>query len=249
MRHVIITGASKGLGKALAIGFSKQDTYLILFARGSLDETRRLAEANGAKVDTCLLDFSDINHLEERCETVFSEIRNNCPGSIYLINNAALLDPVGPSFKNETELVKKSFLVNAVAPLVFTNLFIKHFVGLPFEKRIVNITSGAAAKPVYGWSCYCSSKAALDMVTFCTSLEQEEDKNLKIISINPGVMNTAMQEKIRRADREDFPDQDRYIRLFEKRELPEPETVASKIIQFLNSDNFRSGDLLSIDGI
>lgn len=250
MRNIIISGASRGLGKALAIGLSNPKTRLFLVARGNLEETKNSAEAKGSLVKAYNLDLADTPKLEETFEKILSEIDRDNLESIYLINNAAVLEPVGPSWKNETELVKYHFLVNAIAPLVLSNLFIRHFIDSSLDKRIINISSGSALKPIYGWSSYCSSKVALDMITKCIDLEQNKEKYpVKIISLNPGVMDTGMQAEIRKVGKEDFPDKDRYVGLFEEGELPNPEWITEKIIRLLESDDFPSGRVLTIDDI
>src|SRR5699024_6696796 len=61
-----------------------------------------------------------------------------------------------------------------------------------------NISSGAADRPMYGWSAYCSSKASIDMYTKTLALEQKAlGTNHKVFAFSPGIMDTEMQEKIR----------------------------------------------------
>ncbi|HUU50445.1 MAG TPA: (S)-benzoin forming benzil reductase [Nitrospinota bacterium] len=250
MRNIIISGATRGLGKALARGLSHPNTKLFLIARGKLEETKKAAEAKGAQAKTYNIDLADTLKLEETIEKIFSHIDKDSIESFYLINNAAVLEPVGPSWKNNTKLVKYHFLVNTVAPLVLSNLFIKHLKDFPLDKRIINISSGAALRPIYGWSSYCCSKTALDMITSCISLEQEREKYpVKIISLNPGVMDTGMQEQIRKVEKEDFPDKDCYVRLLEEGKLPNPEWIADKIVKLLESDDFPNGRVLTINDI
>ena len=198
MRDIIITGASRGLGKSLSLGLSNKNTRLFLMARGDLSGTEKGAKAKGAGVRAYSLDIADTEELKNISLKILSDIHKKAPESVFLINNAAILGPAGPSWKNAPEEVEYHFRVNTLAPFILSSLFIRHLLDLPSRKRIVNITSGAAMRPVSGWSSYCSSKVALDMITRCIALEQEGQKHpVKIVSVNPGVMDTKMQEELR----------------------------------------------------
>src|SRR5699024_7077821 len=89
--------------------------------------------------------------------------------------------------------VTKHVHVNTIAPMVLTNFFLKKGMdtGIPLISMI--ITSGAANRPIFGWSAYCSSKASMNMYVQTVALEQNHLKtNHKIIAFSPGVMDTAM---------------------------------------------------------
>ena len=114
-------------------------------------------------------------------------------------------------------------------------------------KKIVNISSGAAIKPYYGWSVYCATKAAIDMMTKAIAIEQDTiEKGVKVIAIYPGVVDTAMQEQIRNSDSQKFIDVQRFIDFKESGSLVSTEIVGKEIFQIINSDNFPNGAILNI---
>ena len=131
-----------------------------------------------------------------------------------------------------------------MAPLVLTSEFIKHTKSMTCRKLIINISSGAANKAIFGWSLYCSTKAALDMMTKTVGLEQSQDNNgVKIISVHPGVVDTQMQAEIRKTDKAAFKDVERFIDLKESGSLADPGRIGSEIFK-LDLDNITNGAII-----
>nr|MDA3886122.1 SDR family NAD(P)-dependent oxidoreductase [Candidatus Delongbacteria bacterium] len=125
--------------------------------------------------------------------------------------------------------------------------FIERTLNYSCEKRIINISSGAAKKPYDGWSTYCSSKAALDMLTRCVNVEQNKKEfPVNVISFDPGIMDTEMQNDIRQSNKEDFSQLSRFIDFKENGALLSAEFVADKVIEVLSSDNFQTGEFIKV---
>nr|MBA3900918.1 SDR family NAD(P)-dependent oxidoreductase [Bacteroidota bacterium] len=168
--------------------------------------------------------------------------------SITLINNAGSLGKNTNIENVDAETINKTVALNTTAPIVLSALFIKNIKELKCSKKIINISSGAAKNPYSGWTMYCSTKAALDMMTRTIAKEQEELNNgLKIVSIYPGVVETAMQEKIRKTSASDFKNVGKFIELKEQNLLADPMDVACKIFTLDENNKFENGDITSLN--
>src|SRR5690606_9251492 len=94
--------------------------------------------------------------------------------------------------------------VNTIAPMLLCQFVLQHY---PLDRplTIVNISSGAGRRPIPGWAAYCTSKAALDMYSQTIYLEEKErNRNIRVYSVAPGVVDTPMQETIRKSDPSTF---------------------------------------------
>ncbi len=228
MKYYFVTGTSRGIGKALAqellvdqdckvFGLSRSvsiydDRYVHLYV--DLADTKVVADFK----------FPDIKDSDE----------------IVLVNNAGILAQVAYSGNLQDEKIISGFNVNIITPSILINKFISHYKHHRGKKIILNISSGAAQRPVDGWSIYCSTKAAIDMLSRTVQEEANIQKNgFKIFAVAPGVVDTAMQEQIRGVSKSDFSTVDRFKSLKEEGELLHPEVVARKIVYFLEkSDQF-----------
>ncbi|RYU79926.1 SDR family NAD(P)-dependent oxidoreductase [Hymenobacter persicinus] len=225
MHYYIITGPSRGLGKALA--------EAILHEPGtSVIGVSRHATIEHARYHHQPLDLSDILAVESNLHKVFPA----CPdaASITLINNAAVLGEIGYLGEQANDHFNFVFDVNVIAPAMLMNTFIRTYHALPVPRTVLNISSGAAQRPVDGWSAYCASKAALEALTLTAQKEQDlRSSGIRLRSLSPGVLDTAMQEQIRAADARQFSEAPRFEALHSQGQLATPEAVAAKILAWL----------------
>lgn len=247
MKHVIITGASRGFGESIAKKSAENGTTLHLVARSDMSGLKGELQQNGATVITYSADLSKT----EACESWFSKVvRNidqNSAEAIVLYNNAGMLYPMGPIGKHNTSDYHTNLEVNFVAALLIGHLFVQHFGDAPCTKRIVNISSGAAKNPYHGWSHYCSTKAGLDMFTRCLSLEQQDAAHpVEVFSFSPGPLDTEMQDEIRDTSKEDFANVDKFISLKNSGNLGDPDEVAGVLHELVWKKDFPDGQILDI---
>jgi benzil reductase ((S)-benzoin forming) len=113
---------------------------------------------------------------------------------------------------------------------------------LSADRRILNISSGAGRNPTTGWGVYCSTKAALDMYSRVIHAEQGEN-GVRVVSLAPGVVDTAMQATIRASNPRDFPEVSRFKEMHESGKLATPEGVAARILNYLDRDDFGTTDI------
>jgi benzil reductase ((S)-benzoin forming) len=136
----------------------------------------------------------------------------------------------------------KAFTLNTVVPMWLGGFFIRHCPGS--RLYIVNISSGAANRPVAGWSTYCSSKAALKMAGQVTAQDLEHYNHygkqsgaVSIISYSPGTVATAMQAEIRGHTPESFPRVPYFLSLHETGELKTADLPAAEIAALLENED------------
>ena len=245
MDHIIITGASRGLGKALAESCNEKNTVLHLISR-NIDIGTLFPSGAIAEVHTYQVDLSDTDY-DVLMKDILSKIKN--PSFLGFINNAGVLDPIGPLGKVDATALARIITVNCTAPLLMINAFMRMCEHLTCERRIINITSGAAKRPYYGWSGYCASKAALNMISQVASTEQRNqfgENGVKVMAIAPGILDTDMQRSIRKQPQETFAEVGKFIEYYKANALQSPEVVAKKIKDTLFGAFFPDGDVLDV---
>ncbi|MDF1617660.1 (S)-benzoin forming benzil reductase [Petrocella sp. FN5] len=247
MKYYIITGTSKGLGEALALELLIKGHHVIGVSRSQSDKIEDRVRLKNDNWHHITWDISHIEKLTSLMEAVFSCIDFKQALSICLINNAGVVTPVKVIEKCEDDEIMEAFNINTMAPILMTSKFIKKLKSLEIDKHVVNISSGAGKHPYDGWSCYCSTKAAMDMFTRCVALEQKKTAfPVKIISLAPGVVDTQMQGVIRASTKEDFSNVERFIDYKEKGSLLSPEAAAKKILEVMEIEAMSQGQLLDI---
>jgi benzil reductase ((S)-benzoin forming) len=247
MKYIIITGASRGLGEALVKKLIHKDNHLLCISRNISHELINIAKNSDTSLDYFDFDLNDINNIDDLMARIFSKIDKSKVDSIYLINNAGIVEPISPVEKSENQALIKNINVNLIAPMLITSSFMKFTKDLNVEKRVINVSSGAGKKPFYGWGPYCSSKAGIDMMTQCIGIEeQNKDYPVKIMSFGPGVMDTDLQKEIRSSKEEDFITVPDFIKLKEEGKLLAANTVAGVVVRLLFEIDFKQGEVSSV---
>jgi len=220
MSTAIVTGASTGFGRALAIELARNGWDLVIDARtdSDLGEAAAAIADEGSRVRAIRGDVTNPAHVAELVE-IASE-----PGDLaLLVNNAGALGPSPqPSLAEyPSEVLADVFAANVIAPLRITQL------ALPALRRtagsIVNITSDAAIEAYEGWGGYGSSKAALEQLSSVLAAEEPE---VRVYWFDPGDMNTRMHQAA-------FPEEDISDR-------PDPSQRAPALVRLIQGD-FPSG--------
>lgn len=247
MNYYIITGTSRGLGEAIARRLLKKDHYVIGISRTINNNLMKMSKENDCKLSYIEFDLSRVDELDEMMTQIFKNINVDDAEKVCLINNAGIVAPINTLENCSTPEILNSFNINAIAPIVLTSNFITKLKEFRCEKRIINISSGAGKNPYDGWSCYCSTKAALDMFTKCVAIEQEKEEfPVKILSFAPGVIDTDMQNEIRQTSIKQFSQLEKFIKLKENGNLMSVDFVAEKIIDLLDDDRFIQGGVIDI---
>lgn len=231
MNVYIITGTSKGIGFELAKQLSGEGHFVIGVARTP-------SKLSGVKFIRA--DLSETEKLEELMDEIIALTPQDTV-SFTLINNAGMVDPIGLIGNVQAEEMTKAIAVNLTAPMILSNAFISALKNFQGVKRIINISSGAGRNAYEGWGTYCTTKAGLDHFSRVVALEQANaEYPVRIVSIAPGIIDTAMQETIRESKEEAFPLLDRFIDYKEKGLLSSADQTASQLIEFMANVDFKT---------
>jgi NAD(P)-dependent dehydrogenase (short-subunit alcohol dehydrogenase family) len=213
-KTILITGASRGLGLALARRLARENWTLIIDARGAEDlETARTDLAQQTRVIALPGDVSGEEHRQ-----ALAEAAHEAGGLDALVNNASIL---GPSPQPQLldypiGVLEEVYRTNAFAPLALVQSLRNE---LKPGARIINVTSDAAVEPYEGWGGYGSSKAALEQLS---AILAAENPSLRVYRVDPGDMRTQMQG-------EAFPGEDISDR-------PLPEESVPGLLELLEGD-------------
>jgi len=170
----ILTGASRGLGAALARALLDAGVRLTTLARSHNDALAVYARVRGATLRQIQADLADPAAASKAAIAVCSALPTDAQ-RCWLINNAGTLAPVARTDALDDGLaMAAAFNLNVVAPMLLTARFLAATQKLPAQRRVLNISSGAGRNPRAGWGVYCATKAALDMATRVAVLEQSD---------------------------------------------------------------------------
>jgi len=245
-KYFFITGASKGLGRAFAEHLIQGDNVLFLIARTEIPDISTKAMLKNCRIHNITFDLSDIDNIPHLISNLFDHINDDCEG-LYLINNAAIVEPVMPIDKADSGAIEKIIQVNLMAPVLLVSNFIRLSQRFNVKSQILNITSGAAANPHIGMSLYGSTKAALDVFTKSVALEQNERKNpVQIHAISPGFVDTQMPQKLLEKDSSEFGSVEQFRASKNSGKFGNPAQVADKILQLWFSGKLLHGKVSHI---
>ena len=230
MRTIFITGVSRGLGQSLSKTLADEDTQII-----GLGRTR--GEFAGSYYNC---DFTKTQDAAKTLETALAATQLEKSGSITFISNAGQLGQLDFAQNLDTQCAERTIATNLTASAIAATAFLKRTQDLPADKTFIQISSGAAlpdrAKP--SWSLYCASKAGQEQLVRAIALEQKYAKHpAKFLNVDPGVMETAMQEHIRSRTTNEFPEVEKFIKLKEDDRIPSPDTIAKKIATLISRPN------------
>ncbi|MFN3997808.1 SDR family NAD(P)-dependent oxidoreductase [Algoriphagus sp.] len=227
---LILTGHTKGLGKAILDKFLSLENYqIVAISRTSLD-------LGNFRVTEIKLDLNDLEGVDAKLSDLFPAGEYE---KVILINNAGWIGEIKPVGKLQPSAIQKVMNLNLLAPMILSNAFVKVYSKTIGQKLICNISSGAAHKPLPGWAEYCSSKAGLAMFSKVAA-EDFKEKGFRVFSLAPGIIDTEMQAEIRKADLSDFPAWDRFVSYKSEGQLSTAEEIAEKVFYLLsNPDLFQ----------
>ena len=228
-KSVIITGTGSGLGKELG-KLLLNNNYNVI----GLSRKNQITHPNFTFIK------KDLSKKESIVKLNIPEIKLG--HDIILINNAADIGEITTINKKSKHTIISEFTLNIITPTILSHHIIKKYPN--HNKLIINISSGAANKPIGSWGIYCASKSALDMLTKVVA--NEKHKKLNIISIHPGIINTNMQKKIRTTDIEVFPLQAQFMNYYQKNMLEPADYIAKKIHYIIKNHTKFNENIISL---
>ena len=229
----VISGASRGLGRALARGLAERGWSLVIDARNA----DRLAAVRTelAELTTVVALAGDVTDDAHRAD--LAEAASELGGASLLVNNASSLggSPMPTLAAFPLEALSETFAVNVVAPLALTQLLLPQL--RQHGGEVLNISSDAAVEPYEGWGGYGASKAALDHASAILGLEESArgQNAVRVWAVDPGDLRTQMHQDA-------FPGED-------ISGLPLPESVVPAFLRLIDerrpSGRYQASDLLT----
>lgn len=199
MRLFVITGTTRGLGRAFYELISKSGQALVCISRSFDDE--QIHKSNTVEnMELIRLDLSEIDKIEVMLETSHL-LKQDDFDELVFISNAGMSSPHGRVSTMSGSDMSAAMAVNYMAPVVLSNVLLQCAIRNNMSFKVLNMSSGAASHAFEAWSIYCSSKAAAKM--FFDVLEKEG--SAKVRQIDPGVLETDMQTSLRNSNQNDFP--------------------------------------------
>lgn len=226
----VVTGASKGIGRAIARTLARDAYQVILLARASEDLDAACEEIQTISPTS----FSIACDLAQP-ESIDAALQSLQHLDVIdgIVHNAGTITPIQSMFDADDAAWERNIYVNITGAQRLTRgLYSK--MKASQHCRVTTISSGAALRPLHSWSAYCISKAGLDMWSRCLAEEGAKD-GITSIAIAPGIVNTDMQLEIRSSSQDDFPMVDSFIGYHQNGDLTRPDDVATKLHSLITS--------------
>jgi NAD(P)-dependent dehydrogenase (short-subunit alcohol dehydrogenase family) len=236
-KTALITGAGRGIGRAIALGLAGAGAHVVLLARtaGQLEETSGLLREQGVPAGRISVVPADLADEGQRAMAAASVL---AAGRIdILVNNAATVEPLGPTAEIAAEDLRLAYEVNVIAPAALTAAVLPGMLGAGWG-RIVNVSSGIVAYPagMVRGNAYAATKAALEAHTVNLAAELA-GTGVTVNAYRPGGVDTAMQAWIRSQDPERIGDlHERFNRNFAEGTLITPEHSAAALLAYVAND-------------
>lgn len=241
----IITGASKGLGLALAMRLLSPDHALLCISRSTSSALATAARLHDAPLQQLSLDLSDAEAAATHMRSWLEARELGALSTATLINNAGTVGRPGPLEQAEPEDLVRCLRVGLEAPLVLTAAFLNATRNWRMLRKVLNISSGLGRHAIAGQGAYCAAKAGMDHFSRAVAAEEvAKPHGARIVSLAPGVIDTDMQAALRQTDAALLPDRSYYERLKAEGRLDTPDGAAEKVLRFLDRADF--GDVVVV---
>ena len=248
---VIITGASRGLGQAMAAQYLGQGAFVLGLSR--LQSATLDANAAGGLAQWPV-DLADPLPVGERLAAWLADFERRAggalPAQVRVIHNAALLSEPGNVAEADPVDLARSLRVGLEAPVALTAAFLRataHWSAS--DRRVLFVSSGLGRRPMAGSAAYCAQKAGLDHFARALALEEASRAHgARVASVAPGIIDTDMQKQLRSADASRFPEQATFAGFHGSGALDSPATAAAKVIALLERADYGANPVTDVRG-
>ncbi|RAI59564.1 SDR family NAD(P)-dependent oxidoreductase [Roseicella frigidaeris] len=189
----LITGASRGLGEGVARALAARGVAVMLAARdgAAVATVAETIVAAGGRAASAACDVSDYAAVER----LVAATRERFGGVQILVNNAGVIEPIAEIASSDPAAWARNIEINLIGAYHVVRAVLPGMLA-DGGGTILDVSSGAAYRPLEGWSAYCSGKAGLAMLTRAVALETA-GRGLRVFGFSPGTIDTEMQVKIR----------------------------------------------------
>jgi benzil reductase ((S)-benzoin forming) len=246
----ILTGASRGMGLALAEQLLNADAVLLCISRQQNDALARQAKACGAELLQWQADLSDAAPVAQRLQDWLATRDTLLLASATLINNAGVISALVPLREGRATDLAQTLRVGLEAPMLLSAAFLTAtHAWTQVPRKVLNISSGLGQRAMASSAAYCAAKAGMDHFTRCLALEEALlPFGAKVCSLAPGVIDTDMQHQLRNANSAQFPSQATFASLKQKGQLTNPADAAKRLLAFLARTDFGAEPVADVRG-
>ena len=235
----ILTGASRGMGHAMAEQLLQRGAHLLCISRQTSAELTALAHQRGATLEQWSADLADAAPVARRLTEWLAALDPALLGSANLINNAGVVGALKPLRDGDSADIANALRVGLEAPMLLCAAFLKASNGWPVTRKVLNISSGLGRRAMASSGAYCAAKAGMDHFTRCLALDEALlPHGAKVCSLAPGVVDTDMQVHLRGADPKAFPDLANFAGLHAQGQLASPQAAAARVLAYLERTDF-----------
>jgi NAD(P)-dependent dehydrogenase (short-subunit alcohol dehydrogenase family) len=251
----IVTGASRGMGAAIAEQLLVKGHVVLGISRGTNETLRAKAAQAGAQLEQWARDLSEAPQVADELQAWLAGFDAKRFSQAALINNAGVITRIGPMDESTTAELSSALRVGLESALLLTASFLRatrpwdalHAGGV----KVLNISSGLGRRAMAGSASYCASKAGMDHFSRAVALDEAHRKatqgaGAKIVSLAPGVIDTDMQTQLRGADASGFPDKGNFMGLHASGQLATPHDAAAKVLRYLAREDFGSNPVADV---
>ncbi len=247
----IITGASRGLGQALAAQYLAGGAFVLGLSRG---QSAELAATGAGGLEQWPADLSDPLPLAERLAAWLADFERRGPGAlparVRLIHNAAMISEPCDVADGAPADLARSLRIGLEAPVALTAAFLRatgHWAAA--DRRVLFVSSGLGRRPMAGAAAYCAQKAGLDHFARALALEEQaRPHGARVASVAPGIVDTDMQKQLRGADPGRFAAQGTFAGFHSSGALDSPAAAAGKVIALLERDDYGADPVTDVRG-
>ncbi|MBS3997384.1 MAG: SDR family NAD(P)-dependent oxidoreductase [Hydrogenophaga sp.] len=245
MQHLtILTGASRGMGLAMARQLLGPDRLLLCVSRQINDTLEAEALDRGTTLIQWSQDLADPATARLRLQAWLDGQDHRTLSGATLINNAGMIPRIGPLDDCPADELAAALRVGLEAPMQLTAAFLNATArwvaaGWHGPRQVLNISSGLGRYPMAAQAPYCAAKAGLDHFTRCAALDEARRPfGARLVSLAPGVIDTDMQTQLRAGDPAGFPDVQRFVALQREGQLTAPDEAAARVLAWLGRADF-----------
>ncbi len=235
MHLTLITGASRGLGLAMARQLLQPGQRVLTIAR----RPAALTAPAGGDLLQWAHDLADAAPLAQRLEDWLSAQDTSALQSVSFIHNAGVISTLAPLSANGSAELANALRVGLEAPLLLSAAFLRATGGWTLPRKLLFISSGLGRYAMAGSASYCAAKAGMDHLARVLALEEAaRPHGARVESLAPGVIDTDMQVQLRAADPAQFSEHARFVALKTQGVLDSAETAAAKVLRALARPDF-----------
>ncbi len=236
----IITGASRGMGLALARRLAVPGNTLLCISRHVEPTLAQFAKTHGITLTQWTADLSDAASTAQELAAWLSGKAQDF-SSATLVNNAGMIPAIAPLSGVSASDISTALRVGVEAPMLLASAFLRATAEWTIPKKVLNISSGLGRRAMASQASYCAAKAAMDHFTRCLALEEAlKPQGAKVCSLAPGVIDTDMQVHLRSAPDNSFPDKAAFIGMQSSGALSSPQEAATRLVAYLARADFGS---------